>query len=141
MSCRKSSGFVIGFLVISFASTGYTKTYTFTAIDFRGARNTYLYGINNSGEIVGSYEDVNRNEHGFLYAGGNFTSIDVLGSPGTYPGGINDSGEIVGYYEDVNFDDHGFLYAGGKFTSMDVPGASVYCPLGHQRLRRDHRMV
>ena len=48
------------FLVISAASKGYTSTYTFTAIDFRGARNTYLYGINNAGEIVGHYEDANR---------------------------------------------------------------------------------
>ena len=96
------------FLVISVASMGYARAYTFTAIDFRGAKNTYLYGINNAGEIVGYYEDGTRYDHGFLYTGRNFTTFDVPG-PGTYPGGINDFGEIVGYYYDGMFDTHGFL--------------------------------
>ena len=100
---RKMSSYHVGrffflfslLLAISVASTGYARTYTFTAIDFPGATNTYLCGINNTGDIVGHYEDGNFDGHGFLYAKGIFTPIVVPGSPGTYPVGVNDSGDEV----------------------------------------------
>jgi hypothetical protein len=40
-------------------------TYSFTTLDVPGASNTYPQGINNSGQIVGSYSD-GAGQHGFL---------------------------------------------------------------------------
>jgi hypothetical protein len=48
-------------------------TYTYTTIEGGAA------GINNSGDIVGSYTD-NSGIHGYLYSHGVYTTIDVPGS-------------------------------------------------------------
>jgi hypothetical protein len=42
------------------------KNGTFTTISVPGVPGTYLYGINNKGEISGEYEDTNGYWHSFL---------------------------------------------------------------------------
>ena len=42
------------------------STGTWTTIDVPGAADTYVYGINDAGEIVGAYTDSSGNEHGFV---------------------------------------------------------------------------
>jgi len=97
---------------------------TFTPIDVPGAFSTAAEGINNNGQIVGSYRD-SVGTHGFLYRDGSFTPIDVPGS-GTVNGaatranGINAAGEIVGDF-DSSTGTHGYLYSGGVFTIIDFP--------------------
>ncbi|HLJ96721.1 MAG TPA: hypothetical protein VKU02_26345 [Gemmataceae bacterium] len=39
---------------------------TYIALDFPGAVQTDAYGINNAGQIVGDYTDLERRQHGFL---------------------------------------------------------------------------
>ena len=57
--------------------------------------------INDSGQIVGSYNDSSGRLHGFLDSRGTYTTIDPPGSTYTFcPRAINDSGQIVGYYYD-----------------------------------------
>jgi uncharacterized membrane protein len=72
--------------------------YSFTTIDVPGGTGpfgTSAMGINNSGQIVGSYFVSNGHHyHGFLDTGGSLTTIDVSGSTGA--NGIKDSGHIVG---------------------------------------------
>ena len=58
-------------------------------------------GINDAGQIVGSYYDTSHNIHGFLKSGGSFTRIDVPGATYTYSSGINNAGHIVGNYDDT----------------------------------------
>jgi uncharacterized membrane protein len=97
----------------------------FTTIDVPGAGSTNAYGINATGQIVGSYLDA-AGSHGFLLAGGTFTAIDVPGATAgsTNAYGINATGQIVGSYLDAT-GSHGFLLAGGTFTPIDVPGATA----------------
>ena len=61
---------------------------SFTTIDQPGASDTYLYGINDIGGIVGAFP-------GFQYENGVFTDI-----PAPRPSDINNAGQIVGTYED-----------------------------------------
>ena len=68
-------------------------------------------GINNSGQIVGSFG---------LYSGGSFTPINVPGASSTAAIGIDNSGQIVGFFN-LSMP-QGFLYMGGTFTTIDVPG-------------------
>ena len=97
----------------------------FTTIDFPGARQTFAFGVNASGQIVGYYYDSNNNSHGFVDSGGRFTTIDFPGAGQTYAFGINASGQIVGgYCESVGQNCHGFLDSGGRFTTIDFPGAA-----------------
>jgi probable HAF family extracellular repeat protein len=98
-----------------------------TLADFPGATGrTVPHGINNSGQIVGSYSFQSGGSHGFLYDHGGFTTLDVPLSGGNNTGalGINDVGEIVGIYGDSS-GQHGFLYAAGNFTALDMPGADT----------------
>jgi probable HAF family extracellular repeat protein len=72
-------------------------------------RDTVPNGINNAGQIVGSYVDASNHEHGFLYSGGTFTTLDdPLATKGTLAWGINAAGQIVGEYVDAS-GVHGFL--------------------------------
>jgi probable HAF family extracellular repeat protein len=96
--------------------------YSFTTIDGPGAHDTNAYGINNSGQIVGVFDDIS---HGFLYTGGNFTILDGPSeSRAMYneANGINNSGQIVGVFS-LRGDVDGYLYTDGIFTTIDVPGA------------------
>ena len=96
---------------------------------------TEAYGINNAGQIVGSYENRYLVSQGFIDTNGTFTTVeDPLGTEGSWADGINSNGDIVGYYEDSSGNDHGFL-ATPDGTSTDgaplpvsggtLPGAAV----------------
>jgi len=113
------------------------SVYTVTTLDDPSANGgTDAYGINNAGQIVGSYEVLNRagvfDNHGFLYSGGTYTTLD---DPSvvtfnfqrvTVATGINASDQIVGSYVGLN-GTNGFLYS-GIFITLDDPlaGAGVY---------------
>jgi probable HAF family extracellular repeat protein len=103
-------------------------TYSFTAITVPGAVTSTAFGINDSGQIVGSFND-GSGFQGFVDTGGSFTTIDVPGAVQTYAYGINNSGQIVGYFQDTTTD-HGYLDTGGNFTTIDVPGEIATEALG-----------
>jgi uncharacterized membrane protein len=100
-------------------------SFSFTAIDVPGAMDTYAFGINDSGQIVGFFREAGRSGHGFLRAAtGAFTAIDVPGAATTSALKINRAGEIVGTFLDARGKFHGFLRAPtGTVTTIDVPGA------------------
>jgi|SRR5215471_1641768 len=111
------------------------------------ASQTAVNGINASGDIVGSYVDGARHQHGFVRTNGRYTSLDVPGAFGDVAGtlptvanGINPAGDIVGTYI-VPFDDDepvdspfycptlhpaacikGFIYRHGEFETLLFPG-------------------
>jgi len=100
-------------------------TYSFTTFNAPGATGfgTNAFGINDSGQIVGSFFAAgNSTTHGFLDTGGSFTTIDVPGATRTTAYGINNSGQIVGWFRDA-LGDHVFLDTGGSFTTINAPGA------------------
>jgi hypothetical protein len=89
----------------------------YTSIDYPDSTShTVCYGINNAGDIVGSYwSDIKYDRHGFLKKGPLFTTIDFPGATFTDPHGINDYGQIVGVYASgfaPNIILHGFLKDG-----------------------------
>jgi len=87
--------------------------YMYTRLDVPGANYTEAIGINNTGQIVGRYDDADGTPHGFLRdVDGSFTTLDVPGARFTFAIGINDAGQIVGLYLDA-FGVHGFLATAG----------------------------
>ena len=89
-------------------------TYTYTTLDDpSAAEGTFAYGINNSGQIVGYYQDSNLNKLGFVYSSGAFTPFNVAQA-------INDAGQIVGLSGD-GFSS--FLYSAGNYASIYDPSA------------------
>ena len=97
---------------------------SFTTIDVPGSTATQAFGINESGQIVGTYV-AGPIGHSFLLSEGIFTTIEVPGATGTTATGINDSGQIVGFYEDPTGITHGFLLSQGIFTTIDAPHLST----------------
>ena len=87
------------------------------------------WGINASGQIVGSWEtnDGNQNPHAFLYSNGTMTDLGTL--PGYMQGsqafGINDAGQVVGVAYPAAWEPTAFLYSNGTMTSLGtLPGGS-----------------
>src|SRR2546426_1157699 len=90
------------------------------------AAGTAANGINDTGQIVGWYEDGSGGLHSFLYSGGTYTTLDhPLATGYTVATGINNKGQIVGYYANGSSSLHGFLYSGGTYTTLDDPLATA----------------
>jgi probable HAF family extracellular repeat protein len=127
-SARKTHGFLL-------------RGSSYSSFDYPNAQATYPYAINNSGQIVGYYEDASGNYYAFLLGGSGCSN----GCSFVYPGarantttalGINDAGQIVGNYLDNIGVSHGFLYYGSNFSqssnyySFDCPGGTQTYPYG-----------
>jgi hypothetical protein len=100
---------------------------TYTQIDYPGAILTEALGINNAGDIVGSYQ-TNSGWHGFILSKGIYTTIeDVDHIGGTFLFGINDRGQVVGCCSPT-----GFMYnlKKGTFSEITYPGATETYPQG-----------
>jgi probable HAF family extracellular repeat protein len=96
-------------------------------IDGPNATYTDAVGINNRGEIVGSFGDAQGRRHGYVLRNGTFTTLDfpAQGVIETGAKGINDRGEVAGFYVQSGADIHGFVWRRGTFTQIDVPGADI----------------
>lgn len=80
-----------------------------TSLLYPGALDTLLRSINDSGTMVGTYDDASAT-HGLIFTlPGTYTSFDVPGSLQTHINGINDSGQICGSYTTADGHSHGFL--------------------------------
>jgi probable HAF family extracellular repeat protein len=85
-------------------------------------------GINEVGQIVGTYLDANFSPHGFLLSNGHYTTLDDPNATPFFPEGafgINTRGQIVGMYSDMNGTFHGFLLRFGQYTTLDDPNAGA----------------
>jgi len=116
-------GFALAIALFA-SSAGAGTIYEFTILDVPGASSTTASGINESGQIVGSYTD-SSGSHGFVLDGSTYTAIDYAGATSSSAGGINDVGQIVGTYTDSG-GTHGFLLDGGTYQSFDVPPEEVF---------------
>jgi probable HAF family extracellular repeat protein len=121
------SGEIVGYYIVSGTTDhGYLRSGgKFITIDvpFSGATNTSALEINNSGEIVGNWEDATT-QHGFLLIGTTYTSFDYPGAVSTAALGINNNGVVVGGYTDASGVTHGFSLSAGTYASFDPPGST-----------------
>lgn len=104
-------------LVISGTSTA--------TVNYPGATDTVLRGINYWGSIVGVYLDSSGNWRGFELKNGKFTKIDYPGAISTSPSSISDKGVIVGSYMTGHLGTaghgHGFVLQSGAYKSLNNP--------------------
>ena len=125
---RLFRGFAAWVLLMGLAAPAKAQ-YTYSTFDVPDATNTYAYGINNAGQIVGYYTDSGGKSHGFLLdVDGSYTTLDVPGATATYPVGINDAGQIVGghtVFHGTVYMDYGFLLdVDRNYTKFRVPGST-----------------
>jgi hypothetical protein len=81
--------------------------------------------INDHGQLVGFFGDVNETEHGFFLHGSVFRQIDYPGAAVTSALDINDHGSIVGQqWTTLSGPFNGYVLSKGKFAAISVPGAT-----------------
>ena len=104
----------------------------FETIDVAGAAATLILGINNRGQMVGSWIDKRGGYHGFLRdRNGTVTTLpDVPGAEptagGTQPSSINDRGRITGLAYDAQGGSRAFVYKRGRYTLFEGTRDATY---------------
>ncbi|HEY3442877.1 MAG TPA: hypothetical protein VGK29_19105 [Paludibaculum sp.] len=113
-------------LALAVSSTLSISAGDLTIVSVPGALETLVYGLNNHGDLAGTYKDAAGKQHGFVVSKGVYVyPIDapVAGTAYTQVWGINEAGVIVGSYAAPSVS-HGFVLRNGKFTSFDVPDST-----------------
>jgi uncharacterized membrane protein len=102
----------------------------FHFIDFPGAVATRVRGVNNAGDVTGSYVDASGVVHGFIRKDGEFKHIHVNNSAATDVYGSKDNGEVLVGDAVLNPDlsNHGFIKTRDDgFRIIDYPGTKTPC--------------
>jgi probable HAF family extracellular repeat protein len=98
-----NNGDVVGEYTNSAGSVSFLYTNgTYFDIRYPGSVSTTVTGINDSGQIVGSYVDSRGVTHGFVVTNGGYFDVGSASAAA-----INASGVIVGTYQDSNGVSHG----------------------------------
>jgi hypothetical protein len=106
------SGALVGYYDTGSVATGFLdKGGIFTTINDPNAapNETFPYGINDKGVIVGLYFDNNGVAHGFVDTKGVFTTVNEPAAVNTGLSGVNNQGVAVGVYVDASGDYHGYV--------------------------------
>ena len=96
--------------------------------DYPGALETSPGGINESGEVVGSFVNELGYSQGFIrFADGTFSDPIVYpGAQSTYLSDINNTGIMCGSYTLGDGIFHGFFLSGSTFTNFDLHTRNTY---------------
>ncbi len=118
----------------AFAQPSALSIEVLATFDYPGEGNsTSAQGINEQGDITGSYDDVDGITRGFVrYSDGSFSAplVEPNDTGGyTFLRDINNSGTGAGTYANVDGLFHGFLLAGTTYIEADFPG-SEYTTVG-----------
>lgn len=84
----------------------------YNSIGCPGDGNVFLSGMDPSGDVVGSVNTPDGNQHGLLVRNGSCILVDFPGGSNAYANGIATGGNIVGRYTDASGNVHGFLAVG-----------------------------
>ena len=93
----------------------------FSTYDVTDSISIGFYGLNNSGQTVGFYQDMNEVPHGVVVQNGELTQFDFPGAAETEIFGVSAAGQLIG---DV-FDDAGAIHGFVGDEQFDVPGAVI----------------
>lgn len=80
-------------------------------------------GINNNGQVVGSFVSGNST-HAFLYSRDSFVDLGTLGGGYSRALAINDSGTVVGTAGNSASDTRAFVYVNGSMSDIGTLGGS-----------------
>ena len=118
--------------LLALVASALAQDFRFTSIDFPGAVFTSGRGINNHGDISGSYRIPGSPRQAMLLKKGKFIPLAPPAPDATFSEAtnINDRGDVTGQWADANRFFHGFLLSDGALTILDIPGATDTYALG-----------
>jgi hypothetical protein len=94
----------------------------FSKVTIKGALAVEASGINDSGDISGTYVDSASNQHGFLLKGTTLTTLDAPGVAATYGWSVNNNGVVTVYGQNSASTYVAFTTKNGKtFTQYTAP--------------------
>jgi len=143
MKTRRFRNFLIGLVgtvVIAVGLTLFTTAtattpsyYAVTNLGTLGGSNSYAFGINDTGQVVGEAETSSGNSHAFLWKDGAMTDLDPLNSGNSFAIDINNRGQVLS-----NFGSHGsttpsgsgFLWSNGTITNFGDYMSGSIIPFG-----------
>jgi len=102
--------------------------YTYRTLDYPGASDTILWGINDFGVMTGQYNLSGQQPHAMLYHNGHFETSNPGGllNDNNYSaaGGPNNAGVIFVEYADgdASAPQHGLVMQWGQVKKVDFPG-------------------
>jgi probable HAF family extracellular repeat protein len=91
-----------------------------------GGAQSFAYGLNNLGQVVGWAQTDSGQLRAFLYANGSMS--DITGAP-SIARAINDQGQIVGQFNN-NGQNQAFLYSNGTVRGLGISGEAFSTALG-----------
>ncbi|HCY64880.1 MAG TPA: HAF repeat-containing protein [Oxalobacteraceae bacterium] len=102
------------------------STGTMTSLGTLGGKNSFAYGINNHGDVVGTSQTAGDTAtRAFLYRSGTMVDIGTLGGTNSTAYGINDNRHIVGDSDlPGNARSHAFLYDGVTMKDLGTLGGA-----------------
>jgi len=106
--------------IVGAASAVQAQQFTYEVLDVPGSSWTDAQGLNDLGQIVGTYGDASDATHGFLASAGSFTTLDHPGALDTELLAIDNTGLVIG----AGSAPLGapFMHAGGNFAPLPFPG-------------------
>jgi len=106
-------------LVLSFQSQA---AYQFTTVDYPNAVSTSLWGINDSGQVVGNATFSDGSDTNFIYDINKRTFTNISAPADTGLLGINGSGVLVGGVTAKHIESGIIRDKSGRYQSFSVPG-------------------
>src|SRR5439155_1745606 len=94
---------------------------TMTDLGTLGGPDSYAYGLNNRGDVVGWTTGASGRPRAFLWSNGSMSDIGTLGGDAAEAWDINDAGQIVGDSEAFGLS-HAFLWQDGTMTDLGTLG-------------------
>jgi hypothetical protein len=96
----------------------------FTKVDFPGAINTFVFGVNDARLLTLQYFGTDNHTHSTFLAHGEFLAADVPGATDSFIHSVNIRGAAVYSWEDSRNLSHSALRTPeGRYTKFDFPGA------------------
>jgi probable HAF family extracellular repeat protein len=133
-----NAGQIVGYSTLIDSTNGSTHAFlysggkiidlgTFTNNDGSVYLDTYAYGINDQGQIVGYASSSDGSTHAFLFDGSSMIDLGtVVDSSYSQARSINDDGKVVGfYYQADNSVYNAFLYSNGTLGKISELGSST----------------
>lgn len=122
-----SSGIAVGFYSTGVGVNSQAFSYAngvFTNIGPVGASSSAALGINDLGEIVGNFVDVDGVTKGWIFNNTSYETVTVASSINTAVWDINIYGMATVVWVDASGLTHSDIYDGATFTNIDVPDAA-----------------